>query len=116
MNQTVVGIHPGVNQHKKRWKPEYLTEFSDLLQQNGIKTIFYGGKADLEIVNKVFSICKFKPVTLTGKLNLLELAAVIKKCSVFVSADSGPMHIAVSQQIPVVALFGSHQPDKIQTI
>lgn len=109
-NQIVVGIHPGANWRSKRWKPEYLAKLSDMLHQDGIKTVFFGGPADIEIVEKVVTLAKIKPVTLTGKLNLLELAAVIKKCSVFLSGDSGPMHIAVSQQVPVVALFGPTSP------
>ena len=87
-------------------KAEYLAELSDMLQGDGLKTIFFGGPAEIGIVEKVVALAKIKPVVLTGKLNLLELAAAIKKCSVFLSGDSGPMHIAVSQQVPVVALFG----------
>ncbi|NLW45719.1 MAG: glycosyltransferase family 9 protein [Firmicutes bacterium] len=109
-NQTIVGVHPGANWPSKRWKPEYLAKLSDMLQQDGIKMVFFGGPSDIEIVEKVASLTKIQPVILTGKLNLLELAAVIKKCSVFLSGDSGPMHIAVSQQVPVVALFGPTRP------
>lgn len=105
-DQTVVGIHPGGSSAGKRWKPEYLAELSDMLQRNGLKTIFFGGPTEIGIAEKVVALAKIKPVVLTGKLNLLELAAAIKKCSVFLSGDSGPMHIAVSQQVPVVALFG----------
>lgn len=109
-NSKVVGIHPGANWPNKRWKPEYLAILSDMLQQSGIKTVFFGGKDDLHIVEKVVGLCKVRPVVYTGKLTLLELAAMIKKCSVFVSADSGPMHIAASQQVPIVALFGPTNP------
>lgn len=111
-DQVVVGIHPGANWLSKRWKPDKLSQLSNMLHQDGIKTVFFGGKDDLETMEKVVAQCKTKPVVLTGKLNLLELAATIKKCSVFVSADSGPMHIAVSQQVPVVALFGPTSPKR----
>lgn len=111
-NQIVVGIHPGANWPSKRWSPEYMAMLSDKLQEVGVKTVFFGGKADIEIVEKVIAQCKVKPVIFTGKLDLLELAAMIKKCAVFVSADSGPMHIAAAQQVPVVALFGPTNPKR----
>lgn len=111
-DSNVVGIHPGANWPNKRWKPEYLAMLSDMLQQRNIKTVFFGGRDDLQIVDKVVELCKVKPVIMTGKLTLLELAAMVEKCSVFVSADSGPMHIAVSQRVPVVALFGPTSPTR----
>lgn len=111
-NQIVVGIHPGANWPNKRWVPEYMAQLSDKLREDGVKTVFFGGEADLEIVAKVVAQCKLKPVIFTGKLNLPELAAMIQKCTVFVSADSGPMHIAASRQVPVVALFGPTNPKR----
>ena len=111
-NQVVVGIHPGANWPNKRWPPGYMAILSDKLQEDGFKTVFFGGKSDIEIVEKVVAQCKAKPVVFTGKLSLLELAAMIQKCAVFVSADSGPMHIAASQQVPVVALFGPTSPKR----
>ncbi len=111
-DKNVIGIHPGANWPNKRWKPEYLAILSDMLQQSGIRTVFFGGRDDLSIVDKVITLCNAKPVILTGQLTLLELAAIVKKCAVFVSADSGPMHIAVSQRVPVVALFGPTSPTR----
>lgn len=111
-NQVVVGIHPGANWPNKRWPPKYMAVLSDKLQENGVKTVFFGGKADITTVEKVVAQCKVKPIIFTGKLKLLELAAMIKKCAVFVSADSGPMHIAAAQQVPVVALFGPTSPKR----
>ena len=51
-------------------------------------------------------------VKLTGKVTLMELAALLKKCAVFVTNDSGPMHIAAAVDTPVVALFGPTDPLK----
>ena len=44
---------------------------------------------------------------LTGKLTLQELAALLKKCAVVITTDSGPMHIAVTQSVPLVTMFGA---------
>lgn len=49
LNQVVVGIHPGANWPNKRWLPEYMAILSDKLQEDGVKTVFFGGKAQFEL-------------------------------------------------------------------
>ena len=46
-------------------------------------------------------------VFFTGKLTLMELGAVLKKCTLLVTNDSGPMHVAVAMDVPLVSMFGS---------
>jgi ADP-heptose:LPS heptosyltransferase len=41
-----------------------------------------------------------------GKLNLIEVAAHLKKCKIFIGNDSGLMHIASASGIPTLGLFG----------
>ena len=86
-DQIVVGIHPGANWPNKRWPPDYMAILSEKLQEDGFKTVFFGGKSDIEIVEKVVAQCKVKPVVFTGILSLLELATMIQKCVVFVSGQ-----------------------------
>ena len=47
---------------------------------------------------------------MTGKTTLLELAALLKKCSVMITGDTGPMHIATAVKTPVVAVMGPTDP------
>jgi heptosyltransferase-1 len=49
---------------------------------------------------------------LSGKTSLRELASVLAACDAMVSADTGPMHLAVAVGTPVIALFGSTNPDR----
>ena len=53
---------------------------------------------------------KYPPVIATGRFSLGELAAAVRRCSLFITNDSGPMHVAVSQKVPVVALYGPSNP------
>ena len=43
----------------------------------------------------------------TGKVSLAELGALLGKCALFLTTDSGPMHVGVSQNVPVVTMFGA---------
>ena len=81
------------------------------LLERGYRVAFFGGPMDQENVQEILSKMKYKEHpgvgVFTGKINLLELAALARKCAVFLTNDSGPMHVAVSQKVPVVAIFGS---------
>jgi heptosyltransferase-2 len=66
---------------------------------------------DKEIVDKIISLMRHKNHPLlkifTGQLSLMELAALLKKCAVLVTNDSGPMHVAVAMDVPLVTMFGA---------
>ena len=49
---------------------------------------------------------------LTGETNLRELAALIKNCSFYISADTGPLHLAAAMKKPLIALYGPTKPDR----
>jgi len=49
---------------------------------------------------------------LTGKTDLIQLAAFLKRCKVLISGDSGPVHLAACVRTPVVAIFRSDIPGK----
>ena len=53
---------------------------------------------------------RHRSLNLAGKLSVGELAALLSRCRLLVSNDSGPVHVAAAVGIPVVALFGRSQP------
>ena len=108
----VIGIHPSAGWPSKCWTAEGFIRLVDLLQRQGKTVALFGGPRDIDLAARIISRTEIKPTVFTGKLNLLELAALIKKCAVFVCADSGPMHMAAALRVPTVALFGPTTPDR----
>jgi ADP-heptose:LPS heptosyltransferase len=51
-----------------------------------------------------------RPLDLSGKLDILQLGAVLEQCSAVVSGDTGPMHVATAVGTPVIGLFGPTDP------
>ena len=106
---TLIGINPGAAYGSaKCWPPERFKEVTYRLLENPNNYILYFG--DQSGASLVHSICEGMPsrvINLAGKTNLRELMALIGSCSVFLTNDSGPMHIASALKIPLVAIFGS---------
>lgn len=107
----IIGLNIGASWPTKRWPRESFAQLADKLIDAGYGIAYFGGPMDEEIVNQAIDLMKYKDkaqvVRFTGKVGLLELAALLKKCQVFVTNDSGPMHIATAMRVPVVSMFGA---------
>lgn len=106
---TVVGINPGAAfGTAKCWLPDRFHSVTEkLLQDPNVYILYFGDPSGAPVVN---DICKDLPervINLAGKTSLRELIALIKECDVFLTNDSGPMHIAAALKVPLLALFGS---------
>ena len=107
---TVIGFNVGSAVPEKRWPKERFAAVADYFADHGYKVVFFGGPMDEEMVAEVVGQMKHRPIVATGKFSLGELAAAIHRCSLFITNDSGPMHVAVSQHVPLVALYGPSNP------
>ncbi len=107
-NTNAVGINIAASPRwmTKNWPVEYIARLCDILAAKNIRVIVTGVDKDKESAKQLSALTKTKPVILVGKTDLMELAAVIKQCRVFISPDSAPLHIAAAMRVPVIALFG----------
>ena len=95
----------------KRWLDSYFAECADRLIEDGYGIAFLGGPMDIEIVNSCIAKIKHrdsnKIKVFTGKLSLAQVAGLLDNCVLFLTTDSGPMHIGVARNIPIVTMFGA---------
>ena len=103
---TLIGINIGGSWPTKRWHPEGFASVADHYIKHGQKVVLFGGAMDIPLEAEILKRMLGTPILATGKTTLLQLAALIKRCAVFVSGDSGPIHIAATQKVPLVAIFG----------
>lgn len=102
----LIGFNIGSAVVTKRWPAKNFALVADTLAQEGYQTVFFGGKMDEELVKEATALMESKPIIATGDFTLGQLAAAMRSCSVIVTNDSGPMHMAISQKVPIVALYG----------
>lgn len=105
----IVGINPGAAYGSaKCWLPERFHEItSRLLENPNVFIIYFGDTVGAPLVNNICKGFSERVINLAGKTSLRELISLINECSLFLTNDSGPMHIATALQIPLLALFGS---------
>lgn len=108
--QTIIGINPGAAYGTaKCWLPERFRAVTEnLIKTPNTVVLYFGDNIGAPVVSE---ICKGLSdqhvINLAGKTSIRELLALIKCCKVFLTNDSGPMHIASALEVPLVALFGS---------
>lgn len=93
---------------KQSWPVEYYAEVGNYLSEKyRAHIVLTGSQAEVRL-GKIYLQQKLnhKPVFFFGKTNTLELAHLISKCALFISGDTGPMHVAAALGIPLIAPFG----------
>ncbi|WP_298432749.1 glycosyltransferase family 9 protein [Geobacter sp.] len=112
-NRQLVALNLGASHPVNRWPVEHFAALAGRLSQElDAVVLLVGGGADRELADAVLSRISSPVVDLVGHTSLLQLGAMLRRCSVVVSGDTGPMHLATAVGTPVVALFGAADPDR----
>jgi len=107
----IIGFHAGSatfkNQTKRRWEPEKFAELArNLTEKRNFYILIFGGPEETELKEKIRLISKSPKVLIPPSNTIIESAALMKRCSVFVTNDSGMMHLASATKTPTVSIIG----------
>ena len=116
--EVLIGLNPGsVYGGAKRWLPERFAVVADRLigelrQQTprSVRCLIVGGPGEEVLGEAIAQRMGSNPLVLSGRTSLGELKAIIQRCQLFVTNDTGPMHMANALGVPVVAVFGPTDP------
>lgn len=107
----VIAFNIGASWMTKRWIDAYFAECADHFIQEGYHIAFLGGPTDVAIVKACIEKMKEKDSpkvhVFTGKVSLTVLAGLLRRCCLFLTTDSGPMHVGVAMNVPIVTMFGA---------
>ncbi|MBM4260399.1 MAG: lipopolysaccharide heptosyltransferase II [Deltaproteobacteria bacterium] len=107
-----IGINPGSVWPMKRWSAAGFAQVVEqACREYHCQAIIFGGPEDRETATHIAALCQAKLINSAGVFSLTELPAAISFCKLFITNDSGPMHIAVARNIPTVAIFCATTPD-----
>ncbi|MDP2921596.1 MAG: glycosyltransferase [Candidatus Omnitrophota bacterium] len=111
-SQILVGINIGSSPRweAKRWPLKNFAKLSDMLAAKDIRVVITGSEDISGTAKSFMKITATKPVNAVARTSVTQLAALIKRCRVFITGDSAPMHVASSMGTDFIALFGPTDP------
>ncbi len=111
IGQKIVVIHPFTSDPVKQWPMERFKELAQrITQEMKVKVVLVGRVEDRG--QSPSRTVPLEVIDLINKTSLVELATLLKRCSLLISCDSGPMHLAAAVGTPVLALFRNDLPGK----
>lgn len=107
----IIGINPCTTWPSKRWPAEMFAALIDHLSRRfDAHIVITGGPGDLPLGDEIMEHTSSQTLNLMGRTTLWQLGALIKRCDVYITCDSGPMHISSAVDTPTIALFGPTDP------
>ncbi len=108
----LIAMNPGATYGMaKCWQADRFGDLGERLSRKWKASILlFGQEEERSVGKKVLDQAKDGAVDLIGKTGLLQLAALLERCDVLVTNDTGTMHIAAAVGTSVVAIFGSTDP------
>lgn len=107
----VIAINIGASWATKRWIDAYFAVVADTYLRRGYHIAVMGGPMDREMVEECRARMEEREHPhlhiFTGQVSLGVLAGLLSRCILFITTDSGPMHVGVAMHVPVICMFGS---------
>jgi heptosyltransferase I len=108
-NAGLAVIAPGTVWETKHWSSDGFAQVARYLMRKNIAVVLIGSNGERVVCKKVANMAP-GCINLAGATSLGELAAIIRRARICVTNDSGPMHLAVALDRPVVSIFGPTDP------
>ncbi|MBU1998122.1 MAG: GT4 family glycosyltransferase PelF, partial [Candidatus Omnitrophica bacterium] len=111
--QKMVGINISASLRwtTKLWPLKYVVKLCEELASRDMRVVITGTATDLERANFVLNSARtVKPINACGRTSINQLYCLIKKCSLYISTDSAPLHVATAAKVACIGLFGPTDP------
>lgn len=105
----VVGFQAGSSRKGRRWSAKSFADLGNrIMGELEGKVVLFGVKSEAELGNEIEEMMERKPINTIGKTSVQQLSAMVKRCNVLLTNDTGTMHIATAVGTRVVGLFFAH--------
>jgi ADP-heptose:LPS heptosyltransferase len=108
-NERILAIHPGSGNPAKNWSPSHFAGIADWAAGRA-RVLLISGPAQDGVREVKENLRKAAPL-IAENLSLLQLAAILRRCTAYLGNDSGITHLASSLGLPTVSLFGPTDPE-----
>jgi ADP-heptose:LPS heptosyltransferase len=106
-SKLIIGLNPGAATDYRRWHAVNFAALGDQLHETyGAHIIITTGPREGELAAQVAKQMVYSPV-IVNRATPMQLAALLQRCNLYISNDTGPMHLSTAVKTPTVALFGA---------
>ena len=114
IHQPTLVISPAASKDERNWLPERYAAIADYAATKGLAVILCGSPSEREqqLGQQIISYSQTPITNLIGKTTLLQLTALLRAATVVLAPDSGPAHLATTQNTPVIGLYGHSNPTR----
>jgi ADP-heptose:LPS heptosyltransferase len=112
-SRPLIGVHASGGREVKQWSAERFAEVAArLARDRDAVIVLTGATRDRPLVERVKTLLgpAITTVVVAGNDDLVTLAAVLERLDLFITGDTGPMHLAAAVGTPIVAIFGPSDP------
>ena len=109
-DRPLIGLNPGSGSESRRWSKAGFAHVGDELHQKyDAQILITAGDAEGSLPHDIADLMSCSPIILTG-ITPIQLGAMLQKCRLYISNDTGPMHMSTAIKTPTIALFGASNP------
>lgn len=106
----LIALNPGAGTTYRRWAIERFAEVGNFLQvEYNAQLCILGGPREAGLPHELATLINGQTTVITDTTPM-QLAAIIQKCNLFISNDTGPMHLSTAVKTTTLALFGASNP------
>ena len=103
----IIGLNPGAATAYRRWYASNFAALGDRLHERyGAHIIITTGPQEGELADQVAALMAHSPIIM-NQATPMQLAALLQRCNLYISNDTGPMHLSTAVKTPTIALFGA---------
>lgn len=112
--QKVLVISPAASKDERNWLTERYAQFADYAIKQGYQVILCGSPSEREIQlgENIRQFMSHQATNLIGQTSLKQLLAVLNRADIVLAPDSGPTHMATTQDTPVIGLYAHSNPKR----
>jgi heptosyltransferase I len=112
--QPIAVICPAASKAERNWHAQGYAAIADSLAKRGFIVAICGGPSALEhkLAMEIITLCHSSPKNMVGQTNLKQLLAIIHLAHLVIAPDTGPAHMAVTVNTPVIGLYAHSNPHR----
>lgn len=109
-DKPIIGLNPGAATSYRRWDVDNFAILGNMLHEAyGAHIIITTGPREGELAHQMAKQMAHPPIVVND-VTPMQLAAVLQRCHLYISNDTGPMHLSTAVKTPTIALFGGSNP------